>query len=354
MKKGFLPLKKFIFFLGAELFALLFAVWFFDPFYQYHEPFIGEAVLNDRDNQMPGTIRNFSYDSVLVGSSVAENCDTDYLDERFDVTALKIIRAGGSTADLLYYLNMARENHTLKKVFWCLDISALEADTSPTLKKGGDAPWHLHTETVLDDVPYLCNKEILLKTVPKNLVSAGKKINTGGNAYSWARGKTFSAQGAMAFYQKPAEADVLESLDFQEDKDRIDANIGMLIEEAREHPETEFVFFFPPYSMAWWDCARVNGFSEKNFYILERAMGALLQCPNVKVYFFMDLEEILDLDNYMDLIHYDPKLNQKMLELMASDRGRVTPENAEKILKNMRELQERICTEEIYRYYPRE
>ena len=78
-------LKKLIGIIAVE--ALLFAliVWFFDPFYQYHKPFADiPSVLHDRDNQMPGTIRNFSYDSVLVGSSVVENCDSTYLNEQYD------------------------------------------------------------------------------------------------------------------------------------------------------------------------------------------------------------------------------------------------------------------------------
>lgn len=68
-------------------------VWSFDPFYQYHAPFLGiEAVLNDRNNQMPGTVRNFSYDSVLVGSSVAENFVSSFLDETYGCSTLKLIR----------------------------------------------------------------------------------------------------------------------------------------------------------------------------------------------------------------------------------------------------------------------
>ena len=116
-------LKKLLYFLLAELVLVALVVVAFDPFYQYHEPWFGlGAVLNDRDNQMPGTIRNFEYDSVLVGSSVAENFDSAFLDETYGGTTLKIIRASGSTADLCYYLQQAHEKQELKQVFWCLDI----------------------------------------------------------------------------------------------------------------------------------------------------------------------------------------------------------------------------------------
>ena len=50
-------LKRLIAVMAAEFALAAFLVWLFDPFYQYHAPFFGmEAVLNDRDNQMPGTV----------------------------------------------------------------------------------------------------------------------------------------------------------------------------------------------------------------------------------------------------------------------------------------------------------
>lgn len=353
------PLKMFLVFFLAELSLLLFAVWFFDPFYQYHKPFFGEAVLNDRDNQMPGTIRNFDYDSVLLGSSVAENFDQTYLDGQYGIQTLKIIRASGSAADLMYYLEVARsrkekEGGGLKKVFWCLDLFSLDAGTTPTLRQGNDTPWYLHTKTVLDDVTYLCNKEILLQTIPKNLVSGLKQINTGGNAYNWADGKNFGASYMMRAYQKPAASEVLPEADWEGDLQKIRENLEKIVKEAESHPETEYVFFYPPYSMAWWDCAYVNGLRGKDLSILELSMERLTALSNAEVFFYMDLPEILDLDNYMDLLHYRPEINRLMLEKIVSGEGFVTAENREEKMREMKNLTERISGEEIYRYYPKE
>ena len=124
-QKGAL-LKRLALILLFLLFVVAGIVVVFDPFYQYHAPWFGlEAVLNDRDNQMPGTIRNFEYDSVLVGSSVSENFDSAFLDAAYDAKTLKIVRASGSMADLLYYVEEAHKRQDLKQVFWCLDLFAL-------------------------------------------------------------------------------------------------------------------------------------------------------------------------------------------------------------------------------------
>lgn len=349
-KKG---LGRLALFIAAELFAVALFVWFFDPFYQYHAPFMGQAVLNDRDNQMPGTVRNFEYDSVLMGSSVAENFDTCFLDREYGCSTLKVIRASGSAADLLYYLEMAQEEHELKNIFWCLDIFALNASTEHTLG-GGDVPRYLHTRAVLDDIPYVYNKEIILEKIPSMLAFSYLGRNTGGNAYNWSEGKNFSAEQAMRAYDRLSVTSdlTLDAVDFSDEVPDITENLRMIKEQISEHPETQYYFMMPPYSMLWWDCAYVNGLLEKQFYILDRVFSELSAFENAELYFFQAEEDIVcDLDNYMDMVHYSPEINQYMLEQMTAGNNRVTAGNREEMLAGMRLLTDYISGERIYYYY---
>lgn len=334
----------------AESIFILFVVWLFDPFYQYHAPFWGEAVLNDRDNQMPGSIRNLSYDSVLLGSSVAENYDSGYLDVVYDCNTLKIIKASGSTADLCYYLDMAQEEQELKNVFWSVDMFALNAAPEPTAYEEGELSY-LHTETILDDNAYIYNKDILFDTIPTMLVFGAQGRNVGGDAYNWARDKEFSAAKTMQAYAKPDT--VLEPQGFSEKKEQILINLELITAQLEAHPDTNYRFIFPAYSMIWWDCAYVNGQKEEWFYVLEQALSVLTAYENAEVYYYQDEEEIIsNLDNYMDMIHYSPAVNQYMLEQMYAGEGRVTADNWEDVVVGMRELTQRIQDELIYRYYP--
>ena len=347
-------LKKLMLVILAQLALAAGTVWFFDPFYQYHEPFLGlEAVLNDRDNQMPGTVRNFQYDSVLMGSSVAENFDSAYLDAAYGCSTLKIIRASGSMADLLYYLEMAQEEHDIENVFWCLDLFAMSAPAEATLP-GGDAPGYLHTESILDDIPYLCNKEVLLEKIPFMLAYGHAGINTGGNGYNWARGKEFGAARAMKAYDRSgiaADAEV-EQRAPEESSGLVLENIRLLEKQISDHPGTSYHVFFPPYSMLWWDCAYVNGELEERFYILEETVSMLLGHENAEVYCFQNQASIVcDLDNYMDMVHYSPQINQYMLERMAAGEDRVTAENKDQIMAQMRDMVKWIVQEGIYLYY---
>lgn len=346
-------LKRIAAVIVAELILAAAVVWLLDPFYQYHEPFFGlEAVLNDRENQMAGTIRNFRYDSLLVGSSVAENFDTEQLNEAYGCNALKVIRASGSMADLLYYVEMAEERQELGNIFWCLDIFAMNASPEVQMFQEG-IPRYLYTATPLDDLPYLYNKEILLEKIPAMIVSSVKGINTGGAAYNWAADKNFSAEGAMRWYDRPKDAgkDIVKK-DPELYRETVRENVNMLAGQLAAHPEIQYRFLVPPYSMLWWDCAWVNGEEEERLYILEETLTMLLSFDNAEVYYFQnDRDIICNLDNYMDMIHYSPEINRFMLEEMQKGNYRLTGENREAVLEDMRNLVREIHEKEIYRYY---
>lgn len=327
--------------------------YIFDPFYQYHKPFFHlKPTLYDRDNQVVGTIRTFDYDSVLLGSSVAENFDSSFLDEQYNCQTLKIIRASGSVADLLYYMEMAHKEQSLKNVFWCMDIFALTSSTEVSLYDES-IPRYLHTESVFDDIKYLYNKDILFREIPISIINSLQNINTEGNAYNWAADKEFSPEKAMQAYQKPTQT-VSSVPPSDEKKELIDQNISMVIEEITTHPDTEYTIIFPPYSLLWWDCGYRNGLSDEYFYVLENVLPRLTECENVSVYYFQAEKEIVcDLNHYMDMIHYSPDINQYMLNKLSSDTYLVTSENLTETLNQMKAAFRDIIENDIYQYYDR-
>ena len=64
----------------------------------------------------------------MLGSSVAENYNNRWFDEAFGCTTIKGIKSSASTADLLYYLEEAYQDHELQYVFYNLDLFALGAE----------------------------------------------------------------------------------------------------------------------------------------------------------------------------------------------------------------------------------
>ena len=148
------------------MFLIAAAVILIDPFFHYHKPWFGlKEVLTDKEYQCIGSLRTFDYDSLIVGSSVAENYYNGWFGDGFDCTPIKAIRSYGATADLCYLLDAAYEEHDLKYVFYSMDTSALAAEPVPTYELTG-CPMYLYNKNYFDDVEYLYNKGVLFEKIP--------------------------------------------------------------------------------------------------------------------------------------------------------------------------------------------
>ena len=377
MLTGKKALKNFILWVAAGLLLVAGITVLFDPFYQYHGPLPGmKEVLFERESQVIGSIRHFSYDSILLGSSVVENCDSSYLDNAYGIKTLKVVKGSGSTADLMYYLGKAHEKQDIKRVFYGLDLFALKMPCEVTVVSQY-SPNYLYTETILDDGAYLFNKDVLLKKIPLMLAYSFADKNTGGHAYDWSEDKTFGPAKAMEAYEGPyvqneesvpGEQDAtgakdasetknfLPEKDFTDDKETIAANIALITEEIESHPDTLYTVFFPPYSLLMWDDTCRQGELPEYCYMLEEALRALLSYDNVEIYYFQtDTDIVCNLDLYMDKVHYSPDINQYMLTCMVQgeEAYHIDKDNWQDVVPSLRQMCQYITEEAIYNYYPR-
>jgi hypothetical protein len=65
-------------------------------------------------------------------------------------------------------------------------------------------------------------------------------------------------------------------------------------------------------------------------------MDRLLKFDNVHLYYFQNMPETTNLDNYREIMHYTEELNALMVDRMGRDEYRVTRENYLTILEDMR------------------
>lgn len=337
-------IRTFFLWAAALLLTAAAAVAVMDPFYHYHAPLGGmKAVVTKAEYQCIGTVRNFPYDSIVFGSSVAENYNNRWFDEAFGGRTIKGIKSGAATADLVYYMKEAFEARELVNVYYCVDIAALNADASK-LFPDASLPLYLYDHNPFNDVQYLWNKTVLFEHIPYELAAG---LDTGydeGASYNWAQYKTFCAEDTLSRYDRPAAVSDMKKED--ENKAVIDANLTLIGDVVRTHPETRFRFIFSPYSMLWWDEAYRSGDSGGYLYAVRRAAEYLLGFENVEIYYFQnDAEIITDLDNYMDTIHFSEEINHEIVRRMQAGECRLTPENLEETLADMaalvREIEER-------------
>lgn len=345
--------KKFIKKLIITVLILIFTVgavvYVFDPFYHYHKPWLGlKEVLNDKEYQCIGTLRHFDYDTLLVGSSVMENNDNAWYDEAYGVKSIKAIRSYGATADLCYLMDEAYENHDIKYVFYNIDPSSLSADAETTYESTG-CPMYLYDHNPFNDVQYLFNKDVLFEKIPYMVANSYLGDYDEGLSYNWAKWKTFDIQMALGLYYRPI--DVVEMQDETIYNDKLVANIALLTKEVADHPETQFMFFYPAYSMLWWDGVYRTGERDAYIYCEKEMTKALLQYDNVRIFCFQNEPDVItDLYNYMDSIHFSPEINKLMLDQMIKGEYEMTLDNYEEVLDGVKEFSDKIVNELIVPY----
>lgn len=345
--------KKFIKKLIITVLVLIFAVgavvYIFDPFYHYHKPWLGlKEVLNDKEYQCIGTLRHFDYDTLLVGSSVMENNDNAWYDEAYGVKSIKAIRSYGATADLCYLMDEAYENHDIKYVFYNIDPSSLSADAETTYESTG-CPMYLYDHNPFNDVQYLFNKDVLFEKIPYMIANSYLGDYDEGLSYNWAKWKTFDIQMALGLYYRPI--DVVEMQDETIYNDKLVANIALLTKEVADHPETQFMFFYPAYSMLWWDGVYRTGERDAYIYCEKEMTKALLQYDNVRIFCFQNEPDVItNLYNYMDSIHFSPEINKLMLDQMIKGEYEMTLDNYEEVLDGVKEFSDKIVNELIVPY----
>lgn len=202
-------------------------------------------------------------------------------------------------------------------------------------------PKYLYNGVGIDDMLYLLNKEILLKSLCAQKDADEyedkweKKFDLYGSWYGYSK---FGKQEVLKKYERPEKIDTVCHLTENEER-IIETNIEKnILEMVRQHPETDFYLFIPPYSILFWDGAKQRNQISYWCEIQKVVIEQLLQEKNIILFSYMDMYEwTSNLDNYRDLTHYNEQINSLMLTNMALDRGRLTEDNYEEYLKRIYE-----------------
>ena len=344
LKQFFLRSLFFLAVIGALTFLA-------DPFFHYHKPWFGlKAALTDKEYQCIGSLRTFDYDSLIVGSSVAENYNNGWFNDGFHCNAIKAVRSYGATADLCYLLDSAYEKHNLDYVFYSMDTSSLAADPTPTYELTG-CPMYLYDKNPFNDVKYLYNKGVLFEKIPYMVANSLFGNYDENNSYNWAQWKEFNQDMALGLYLRKAQiAPMKEASHYQA---VLEANVSLVKTQVENHPETKFIIFFPAYSMLFWDNLYRTGDLEAYLYNMEHAIGTLVAYENVEMYYFQDETDIItNLENYMDTLHFSPEINHYMADqiIRQNPAYQLTKENYKGKLANMRNLSYQIVEEYMLPY----
>ena len=304
-----------------------------DPYFHFHPPF-SVYLLNSERYQNDGIVKHFSYDALITGTSMTENFKTSQMNEIFGVNAVKVPFAGGSYKEIDENLQTAIEyNPDLKLVVRGLDTGSLDLEKD---RMGySEMPTFLYDKNPWNDVNYVLNKSILFQgTYPAFLLIKNQGDSTTFDDYfSWGEDMEYGKEAILKNYQRN-DVRAKEYQMTEEDRTRIFANIEQnVLETVRKNPQITFYYFFTPYSILWWDSMNQNGRVKYEMEVQRMVIEQLLPFENLKLYSWFDEETLTgNLENYKDLVHYGPHINEKMLVWMREGNGELTWENYERYL----------------------
>ena len=321
-------------------------VVYIDPYFHYHKPYTDKffySMNSQVDFQMSqniGIIKSFDYDALITGTSMTENFKTSEADKIFGINSIKVPVSGGSLLDINENVMVAlEENENMKLVIRGIDMSKFFLPKNTRRDDVESFPEYLYDDFYFNDVKYLFNKRIVFDSVLPMIWNKEKKHGiTSFDEYSnWMHynykfGKNaIYSRGISPTNKMGGDVRHLSMQDEQSIRDTIRQNVSTAPEE---YPNVTFIYFFPPYSVAWWKEKIIDGEFYKYIEAEKVVIEELLKYDNVKLFSFNTVEKITtDLNNYKDNIHYGEWINSLILKYMGDNKYQLTEDNYLEYLK---------------------
>ena len=306
-----------------------------DPFSRYHAPWFGLApVETDERSSSTGIARNLDYDTVLIGSSMSENFkNTWFEDGVFGNKCVKIPLQGAHYGDYRIILDEVLSHRGTRNVVFCLDNYLYTDLTSAYPQTIED---YYVSGIGFSDLNYLFNKSVFFEYIPRFLVTNVREGFNEENAYLWSDDYEYSKYAARLAYMQTRQITRLEEFPYDFFFTTGDEVTEPLLEQIKSHPDVTFYIYAPPYSILYWDDVVMRGFSTATICVLEREYAKLLECDNVKLFYFQNDESIItDLSNYRDYSHYKIDVNRYMYEAMRDGTHELTSDDYYDVLLEM-------------------
>lgn len=333
--------RKWTVILIAALFVSLLvfagAMFFLDPVLNYGPekefiPYYHYSTLYTN----PGIAKHYEYDAVMVGTSMIQNTDVDKCDEVWGCNMVRLPYSGGTSYDMKSILEICFDSgNDIKTVYWELDqFQLLNSSTEHRYP----VPEYLYNYTWTDDLSYLLNMDVMYHYGLNNVLGSLRGQTAAAERRGITLAGTFNKEAVLSGYNRPevsGEKTVFEGTVLQT---VVDANLENITSMVEKHPDTEFVFFMPPFSVLYWDQEVRKGTFEATMDATQYALDHLLDYENVTVYYYQGEADIIsNLDNYKDFSHYGNWINDLLTEYIFVGRNQVTKENCAAVIQELRD-----------------
>ncbi len=290
-------------------------VIYIDPFFQYHKPLDDFPYLVDNQlSQNPGMARNMEYDSVILGSSMTVNFNTNWFRELMGLNTIKLNYSGAYPKDQSNIMEQIfASDNQVKTVFLGVDVMTYTGGVEETKYP---IPEYLYDDSIWNDAGYLWNKDVFLNYILRPIADP-EKTDLATVYQSWWTDEYYNIQWVMHNYEppEPVKEETPPDAYIKGMEANLETNIRPFIEQ---NPDTVFYVFFPPYSILYWNDVIQENHLMATLEEYSQIVQNLIEYDNVRIFFFPAEEWIVtDLNNYADYTHYHRDINRYMTECFA-------------------------------------
>jgi len=259
---------------------------------------------------------------------MSQNFRPSEMDALLGTKSVKMPLSGAGYQELSENLERALErNGHVKTVLWAIDYNGLLR--AYDWEKYEEYPDYLYDNNPFNDVSYVFNKSIFYHGVMSNVIMTllGQPSTTMDEYSAWVN--ETGLRHIMFSYsredQKPSEENGFGEREYEMVTQTVQKNI---IDVVNQYPDTEFILFYTPYSICYWDALNLQEIIVQQTEAERTATEMLLKCPNVKLYNFFDQHDVIcNTDYYNDTAHYSAEVNSMILNWIAGNVGLLTEEN---------------------------
>lgn len=316
-----------------------------DPYFQYR--------IKDNSYKLngwyvgAGLIKNYDYDTLIIGSSMTQNFNMDVFRENLSCLPLHVGLSGMNWRETQELLRIADRVGKATDYYICVDLSVFNNDNESRIAR------YLLEDSLLAKARYSLSYESwfvfmpvdiglsVLKTIGFDLPQKYTDSMSIDQLENWSQDYSFGEDVVLDNYK--AKAYSVSAVDVENLLNRMISNIDMFLKDF-DTESVSYHFFFPPYSSLYWCDTQTQGYydiySEAKKYFIKKATAL-----NCEVYDFQSEDITLDLNNYKDTTHYSPDINDWMVTCFASGKCLVTPEIYDlyqlRLLENTNRFRER-------------
>ena len=290
-----------------------------------------------------GIAKSHTYDSVVVGTSMSENFFLNDVSSLLNFkNPVKLTISGANVHDINRILDTAYKYQNIKDVLCDIHYYSYTGEVHTFSKGATSLPGYLYDDNLFNDYQYLMNIDTVklsLRALKFNIFNADNILLDQNRMYQWQHNflSSFGKENIWRAWRSRSKDIKVETMQASEKFERLKNNFDVnLLPIIEKHPETNFYFYYPPYSILKYKQFMERSWLGSALKFKKYVFDVLNEYPNVKIYDFQIAEEIThNLNTYRDISHYHQNTNHWILEQIRDDNYRVSHNNVNNINKKL-------------------